>query len=532
VTDSYASPDSNPYSSIANAARGTGGPRTSPLLCWLVILASIAATLAINHYAKTAGRSETQVYGAEEEALAIPLVEMQARFLYPLAVDREEPGAAVLSSTLRDQMQQNVNPYAATPRLAAHIAAINAAMPFDDDDPMATVAINLDDLDEAQLAEIDRLAAGLSSEEAFGPKFAAAKRALLILAANEPEDDAEATRLLVLVRSAILETEPFPADVAEELRTELGWFGQALIARNAPAGSPEIQAATRPGEIAILAMGGLLSLAVGGALIGVVLLIVGVVLFARGSLKARFSKPVATPGIYLEAFALYLGLLTFGVQGGSLLLDSLGVPLGPAPNIALIVVSFLAVAWPFFRAGAPKAVVAQDMGLHRGKGFVVEAFMGIVGYLAGLPIVGLGLVVTLTLITLQGLVAASGEAEAGPPPVLAHPIILWLADGSLGLKIFVLILGAIFAPFVEETLFRGNLLAYLRHHLPFVPAALAVAFIFAVIHPQGLVAVPVLMGLAVSFAMIREWRGSLIGPMVAHGLNNGTVLTLLWIVFM
>ncbi len=532
MTDSHASPDLNPDAPIANAARGTGGPRPSPLLCWLVILASILATLGMNHYTKTAGRSENQAYGAEEEALAIPLVEMQARLLYPLAVNTEDPSAGAFSGTLREQMQQNINPYAATPRLAAHIAAINAAMPFDDDDPAETVAINLDDLDEAQLAEIDQLAAGISAEEAFGPTFAAAKRGLLILAANEPEDDAEATQLLDLVRSAILETEPLGADVADELRTELGWFGQVLIARNAPADSPEARAATRPGEIAILAMGALVAAAVGGGVVGLILLVIGLVFFFNGSLKPRFSKPLATPGIYLEAFALYLGLLTFGIHGSSLLLDSLGVPLGPAPTIALIIVSFLAVAWPFLRAGVPKAVVAQDLGLHRGKGFVVEAFMGIVGYLAGLPIVGLGLVLTLLLIALQGALSASGEAEAGPPPVLAHPIILWLADGGLGLKMLVLILGALFAPFVEEALFRGSLLAYMRRHLPFLPAALAVAFIFAVIHPQGLVAVPVLMGLAVSFAMIREWRGSLIGPMVAHGLNNGTVLTLMWIVFM
>jgi len=58
-------------------------------------------------------------------------------------------------------------------------------------------------------------------------------------------------------------------------------------------------------------------------------------------------------------------------------------------------------------------------------------------------------------------------------------------------------------------------------------AALVVAFVFAVIHPQGLLAVPALMSLAVVFALIREWRGSLIGSVVAHAINNGFVFTLL-----
>jgi membrane protease YdiL (CAAX protease family) len=72
----------------------------------------------------------------------------------------------------------------------------------------------------------------------------------------------------------------------------------------------------------------------------------------------------------------------------------------------------------------------------------------------------------------------------------------------------------------------------MRRYLLFLPAALLVALIFAVIHPQGLAAVPVLGALAVSFALIREWRGSLVGPMVAHALNNGTVLTALCLAFL
>jgi membrane protease YdiL (CAAX protease family) len=56
-----------------------------------------------------------------------------------------------------------------------------------------------------------------------------------------------------------------------------------------------------------------------------------------------------------------------------------------------------------------------------------------------------------------------------------------------------------------------------------------VSFIFAVIHPQGILFVPVLMSLAFGFALAREWRDSLIPGMVAHGLSNGLIMTLIMV---
>jgi membrane protease YdiL (CAAX protease family) len=50
--------------------------------------------------------------------------------------------------------------------------------------------------------------------------------------------------------------------------------------------------------------------------------------------------------------------------------------------------------------------------------------------------------------------------------------------------------------------------------------------IFAAIHPQGLVFIPVLAGLALAFCIMREWRGSINASIVAHAINNGVILTL------
>jgi len=53
------------------------------------------------------------------------------------------------------------------------------------------------------------------------------------------------------------------------------------------------------------------------------------------------------------------------------------------------------------------------------------------------------------------------------------------------------------------------------------------AFIFAVIHPQGWAGVPAIMTLAIAFSTLRLWRRSLIAPMTAHALNNGSISLLM-----
>ena len=64
--------------------------------------------------------------------------------------------------------------------------------------------------------------------------------------------------------------------------------------------------------------------------------------------------------------------------------------------------------------------------------------------------------------------------------------------------------------------------------MSFHPACckLVSSFIFAVIHPQGLLAVPMLMALACGFVLAREWRATLVPCMVAHGVHNGLTLLL------
>ena len=57
-------------------------------------------------------------------------------------------------------------------------------------------------------------------------------------------------------------------------------------------------------------------------------------------------------------------------------------------------------------------------------------------------------------------------------------------------------------------------------------SAILSSFIFAAIHPQGIVTIPALMSLAIAFALARELLDSLVPSMIMHGVSNALVMTL------
>jgi membrane protease YdiL (CAAX protease family) len=94
-----------------------------------------------------------------------------------------------------------------------------------------------------------------------------------------------------------------------------------------------------------------------------------------------------------------------------------------------------------------------------------------------------------------------------------------------------LILASLGAPLIEETMFRGVLYRHLREasgriarNASILASATLASFVFAVVHPQGWMLIPALMALAFVFSLVREWRGTLIPSMVAHGVHNGVLV--------
>jgi membrane protease YdiL (CAAX protease family) len=106
---------------------------------------------------------------------------------------------------------------------------------------------------------------------------------------------------------------------------------------------------------------------------------------------------------------------------------------------------------------------------------------------------------------------------------VSHPAVGWML-GGLPVKLFVFVLGAVLAPLVEETFFRGALFRALRTRRGLVFSGLLSGLIFAALHPQGVLAIPALTAMGFGFACIREWRDSLIAPMTAHAINNGLLI--------
>jgi membrane protease YdiL (CAAX protease family) len=338
----------------------------------------------------------------------------------------------------------------------------------------------------------------------------------------------------------------------EQLVRQLDWFGELALA---PRGQPgfddaaaalagacaavdiheecpdqearwhALKSAYRVAAVMLLASFGVVALAGFGFLGLAGLAILASFQLLRGGLRCGRSPA----GVYAETFALWL--VSFEIAGYALSKLEIVGPFRLAVSLSVEVLSLGALAWPIIR-GVPWRQVREDLGLDFGRRPLAEPAIGVGCYIMGFPLMLVCLVVTaiLTVVLEPGHPSPDDLSLPFSP---SHPVVLPLARGDWILRLQLFVLASIIAPLVEETMFRGVLYRHLRELIGFGPpwlgvigSALFSSFIFAAIHPQGLVAIPVLMGLAVVFALTREWRGTLIPCMVAHGLSNGLVLLL------
>ena len=165
----------------------------------------------------------------------------------------------------------------------------------------------------------------------------------------------------------------------------------------------------------------------------------------------------------------------------------------------------------------------------------MEPLLGLGCYALALPMLLVGVVLFLVLTKLRDRLGW-GPDEFGPSNAPGHPIVFWVGQAGWWVWLEVLFLASVVAPIVEETMFRGVLYRHLRTAsggwrpaLSVLFSAVVVSFLFAVIHPQGFLAVPALMALALAFTLMREWRGTLLPSMIAHGINNGVATLLLFL---
>jgi len=311
----------------------------------------------------------------------------------------------------------------------------------------------------------------------------------------------------------------------ERLRGSLGYFGRMAISLSEPIVAKALGVDARRAAVALM-----LLLVIFGVVgfCGLIALIIMIVFACTHRVHGKVS---AHPGhgVYIETFAIWL-FVFFGLQ---ILAGLSGIE--PALLMATLAffLSLVVLAWPVIR-GRSWRMVRQEIGLSGSGGVpgVEPLFGGLATWSMALPLMGVGLLMTIVLSFLV-------EIMTGNAPQPSHPIQQEaMKEGWIQVLLLYLV-AAVAAPVVEETMFRGVLYTHLRGAtsrfgtwLSVAASILVSSVIFAAIHPQGLVFMPPLMGLAAGFCIGREWRGSLAAPMVAHGVHNALVVTLNVILFM
>ena len=320
-------------------------------------------------------------------------------------------------------------------------------------------------------------------------------------------------------------------DQRELLVQHLGWFGRLALAPPEAQEQADREAVLAPAWRVFLLLIVVIVLGVLAGFAGSVGLVVTGVLMIVGKVRSGLVAGAGPHAIYAETFAIWM-FVFFGLQvAAGFVATASGME---AHQFAIAAGAFFAslgvLLWPVLR-GIPWRQIRTDIGWTLGRRPVLEPAFGVAGYAMTLPLLAVGLVFVIVLMMIQ-------TALAGPVPMFApvggpaHPIITDLAQGYWWTKVQVLFVAVVAAPIVEETMFRGVLYRHLRDASSRMGIILSIGlstvintFVFAVIHPQGWVAMPALMALACGFTLMREWRGTVVPSMIIHGINNAVVMT-------
>ena len=308
----------------------------------------------------------------------------------------------------------------------------------------------------------------------------------------------------------------------------LGPTGKTLVAQ-ANADQVELDRLASAGAVLLVAVVVIVFMGGALALCGIAALIVFLVMAALGKTVGLGAMDDLWSHLYAEMFAVwmlaYLGLsraprTLFEIwEGYEHEPPSLDVLL--TLSVAAAVAASAIALWWGTRRGLPLRTIMSGIGLRR---FVaMDIVWGVVCWSMGIALLIVGVLLAMLLSNIFG----DGQMRA------SHPI-QQMVEGSGATGLFLTyILACVCAPIGEEIFFRGALYRNLRQSFgrwgAVGSALIAIAVssvLFAAIHPQGLMFIPVLASLAVAFCIMREWRGTINASIVAHAINNAVVLSL------
>lgn len=387
---------------------------------------------------------------------------------------------------------------------------------------------------DAAKEPVDQLRAAMVAWDLAGEKEA--KRLLDKLQKQEQKAEEPSGVLLAeidLVRRMV--AEGLPALSEEEmagLRARHGWFAELAMTRGLKETDPARAALLRGGVTIVATL--LCGMAVAGVVFitGSVLCVLAIVGLSKGRFRPAFVPPAPGGSVFVETVAVFVMLFLVVMKlGFTAVVASMSEPpewidaAGLMAQWALVVVPL----WPLLRR-VSFADLRAKIGWHSGQGVMREIGAGMYAYLAGLPLLAGAMAVSVVLMLVYQLImsAVFERPDAGPPPNRVAEMISSVSGWKL---VLLFSLATVWAPLVEESLFRGALYRALRTGMGVVWAALISSVAFGVMHGYAFFLLMPVITLGFIFALTREWRGSLIGPMVAHGLHNASVLTLAIIVF-
>ncbi len=394
-------------------------------------------------------------------------------------------------------------------KLAAKVAYF---VRMEDDGESPDHAEAMEEIDRIAVTRAERLRSAIVAGELLGTDSAKERIASLAKEATPDGDLARELHWLGVLygegRAAV------PMEAQESLVDRHGWFGRLALSQGMPDRDPYrrelLGGIERLGVFTLVLMAASL-----------IALVVG--LFALGALWSGHRQGLLARGfeegprgiIHLETFVVFVGGFLV-VLGLSLVPFGIGAE---ATVGALVFHEFLlwalvgVLAWPLVRR-VPWGEFAAEIGLTRGAGVLTEVGCGVLGYAAGLP-----LFVGAAFLSSWIQSAGAGEgAEAGSHPLFEQP-----AVGSWVLLFLGTLSAVIWAPVIEESVFRGALYRWMRGWARPWLTILLTAVVFGLIHPYtpaGLIPVAVV---GLTLGALREWRGSLIAPVTAHFLHNATI---------
>lgn len=323
------------------------------------------------------------------------------------------------------------------------------------------------------------------------------------------DDQVTAMRTILDGQSSTLTSEQHAALVADH-----GYVGELLLTFGKPDTDPDRAPLVAGGVYMVLFVVLLLVILVVGGLGGLSACIAFFIMLGRGKIRSAFTPPAPGGSVYLETVAVFLACFVVFQLVAHLLLPPDAINIQLAGQWLLLIVPL----WPVARGVAAKDWRAQ-LGLTNSKGFLHEVGVGIFAYFASIPFIA----IAFAIVAVYALSKSPSDPSGGPPH---NPIQELVGQGGSTTLVLLFLLATIWAPLTEEMIFRGSLFRHLRGRLGMFAAAAISALTFGFMHPYGLALLLPVITLGFVFALMREWRGSLVASMVGHFMHNATLLTL------